>query len=227
MVDRCERFIFTLITDQASDLPSQLRKQHGFEPRILVEPGIVAPGGMGQRDDARQAGALHQAAKVSHSLVHRTSGIGSEMPALRIETDQQDKLDLRQEREQTRPPMRRTLSPRRQVSAGCIQSREAEPHRDDGNAGFIVELVFRDTHPIPQTTTRWIGVWDARSMNPRSRRLSDDRKPRRRTDPQHWSRLMRQRLSKRRFDAKPTAPDFTNEPAERTRHAINSPYLPG
>src|SRR5262249_41802566 len=81
--------------------------------------------------------------------------------------------------------------------------RKAEPRGYDGYAALIVELLRGDSHPIAQAVPGSVGEGYSGHMDPSAWRLAAHGKPRSATCSEHRTRLMRQRLALRGFDAKP------------------------
>ena len=132
-------------SEQPPHLAAQARQQLPLEPGIGLDPGVVAPGGMRQRQRARRAGASSATSRQrpTASVMLPLPAV-AQMPALRIAADQQDQLQLRHGREQARVPGGRAFAPRRQVAAGRIMAGKAEAHGHDGDAPLVVELLAAD-----------------------------------------------------------------------------------
>ena len=83
------------------------------------------------------------------------------MKALRIGTDRKHELELRQPIEQGWMPELGALGSRRKVSAMRVLPRKAEAHGDDGDAGFVVELLRAHPHPVAQAVAGGVGEGNA------------------------------------------------------------------
>ena len=183
--------------EQPVDLSAQYGQEFGFEPRILLEPSAIAPGGMGQGDNARQAGALIDIAPVPHRLGQPAGGLGSvELPALRILADQDNQFYLRQMGQNFAMPGWRAFAPRRQISALGVIARKAEAHGDDGDFFGVVEYRVVQTEPVAQPVARSVGEGAARGVGAGAGCLPDN------ADARQWrclddgAGLMRQLLPK-------------------------------
>lgn len=72
------------------------------------------------------------------------------MPGLSIETDQQGDLDIRQVRQQGVSPCFSTDLHGRTVTPLLAITWKTEAHRDNGDPFRIIEIRFRDLHPVAQ-----------------------------------------------------------------------------
>src|SRR5688572_9422434 len=94
----------------------------GFEPRILSQPAIVAPGGMRQRNDPVVISPrAHRLADLFRCFVFQ-------MVAMRICSDRKNKLELRRRLKKAVMPSTGTFGARRQVAARVVVPRKAKPH---------------------------------------------------------------------------------------------------
>src|SRR4029079_2798957 len=92
-----------------------------------------------------------------HRLVQRRSHLITEMKALCVRADREHEFDLRQCCEKFPVPERRACTPRRKIGAFLVLARETESHGDDGDAGFVIEFLRPDCHPIAQAVAGGIG----------------------------------------------------------------------
>lgn len=125
------------------------------------------------------------------------------MPLLSIPAHKQYQFKPRQMLHQARTPGGSTFAPWRQVPAFGVVAGKTETHRHDRNLAGIIEFAFVNAHPAAQPHTGWIleGKPGIMGTNARSLRKEADACSRLRA--QHRARFMRQRPSRRRFDADP------------------------
>ncbi len=140
------------------------------------------------------------------SRLHRSA----QMIALRVRSYQQRQLHVTQQRQQARPPQRRTLAPGRKVSA-FNSPRIAEPHRRNRDHALVVERLAIHPQPIAQPIARCIIPGNAAFVDTSPRRLSRYQNARRRMHPYNRTRLVRQRACAARLD-------FRNQSSELCRH---------
>jgi hypothetical protein len=163
---------------QRANLHLQYRQQFPFEPRVAFEPRVVPPAGVRQRQDARRLRCLQNAKPVSNRLIHRLLSRRPEVPGLCKGADAHDKFNRGHQAKEPGPPGRRTLLARRQVAAMRIKPGKAEAHREDRNAGNIIEFIAAQAHPRPQTISARIVKREAAFVCTLPGRLACDAQPR-------------------------------------------------
>lgn len=152
-----------------------------------------------------------------HGLIDTpSSSFRSEMPSLRMATNGQQQLQVRQPREQSRSPDFRALPPGRQVAAVGPQAGEAESHGKDRELRRIVEFAFFNLQPSPQPYSRWVIERAAAVMNSGSGSLAGDADTSCLRDLNDRSRLVDQRLPiARSIAADPAVADRAHKRIER------------
>ena len=180
------------LEDPPHPIPQEGKKL-ALEPRVCVQPAVVAPRWVRQRNKRWSSGACGDPAPVAHRVGERSAGIRPEVPPLAVLPGYDNKLKLRKLCEKRRAPLASALAPRRQIAALRIVSRKTEPHGDDGDACRIVEFIRRDAHPGAQPFSRGIGERDAGCVDALPRRLAHDGKPCCLAYPEDGARLVGQR----------------------------------
>src|SRR5215472_3950657 len=89
-----------------SHASAQVRNELALEPWIALDPAIVAPRRMGQRNELRRVFAPG-----CNGFRHVCLDAFAEMPGLRIRTHEQRQLEIGQNLEKALAPMLRTLLP--------------------------------------------------------------------------------------------------------------------
>lgn len=142
-----------------------------FEPGIGDEPGDVAWRGMWQRNDVRQVSApgLH---RLGQGRVCR----GAEEVQLCVATDQKGERYRGHVLEDPVVPERRAFAPGRPVTA-CSATGIAIGHREDRDAGCVVERFRIDPHPVAQAFAAAVVPGNPARVHPRARSLADDENP--------------------------------------------------
>src|SRR5215472_4299958 len=94
---------------------AQIGDEFALEPRIALDPAIVAPRRMRQRNESRRVFAPG-----CNGLRHVRLGVCTQMPILCIGSDEQYQLEIRQDFEQTGLPMPRAFLARRLVASALV-----------------------------------------------------------------------------------------------------------
>ena len=185
-----------------------------------LEPRVVAPGRVRQRQVARQRVALQDLAPAGDCGRDALRCFSTQMPALRVAADEQHQLDLPQMLEEARPPFRGAFAARRKIGTARILAGIAKAHGHDRDAAHVVELFCRHAHPVPQPLARRIAEGNAGGVHARARRLPHNCEPRAAADAQNGARLVRERGTGGRLHAKPTGADLIQQAIEARGHAL-------
>ncbi len=183
--------------ERAPDPRAQDRQELRLEPGMGLDPATIA---------WRRVRQGHPRAGQRPPVAHRLGQIGAETP-VEIEADREaahQELEADHPQVGAYPPVPQggALRTRRQVTAPATP-RIAETHRQDGDAGGIVEAFPVDAEPFPEPiATRIVEGYPA-SVDRQSGRLSDDENAGIRMDLHHRSRPQRQPVG-----AQPAAADL-------------------
>src|SRR5690606_23072266 len=153
-----------------------MRNEISLEPRIFCQPWLIARRRVRQRKKARR----EIIAPRFHGPGECRLAAAAEIPGLCIVADQHRQTDAGQKLREPAVPQRRAFGPRRIVARTGL-ARVAEPHRNDCDAGWIIEGSGGKAQPVAQTLARRVVPGDARFVHLAPRRLPDDAKTRRRT----------------------------------------------
>ncbi len=191
---------------QPGDFFLKDRQKLRFEPRVLFEPCIVAPGRMGQRQHKRTV-RLSTFLKVglpcSNGLRQRALARLTQMVSLCILPDNQDQFDLRHRCKHAIVPDFSAFRARWQIPSLGIQARETEPHRYDCQQVRVIKDIFPNPHPGSQTISGRVCKGSSALVHTGPRCLAANANPRRRRCLENRSRLMRQGRLFRLLDTNP------------------------
>jgi len=193
---------------------AQPRQQFRIEPRVPLDPRVVAPRWMRQRHHDRTdwprddlAPALHRARQVAPAII-------GQMPALGVLPDEQHQLEIWQCRHQSRTPEWCAFASWWQVATLGIQAWKAEAHGNDGDARNVIEFVIRHAHPLAQAHARGIRERRAGCMNARAWCLPEHANAGGRAHAQNRARLVRQGRTVWRITAKAAGTNVRDERVE-------------
>ena len=194
---------------------AQMRDKFGFEPWILSQPSIVAPGRMRQR---YYKWTIFP--PVAHRFRDAFLGAAVQMIALSIGSDCQQKSEFWRGGEEPPVPMARAFWARRLVGTHFVISRKAKTHGDDGDAALVIENTALHAEPGTQAGPRGVVIGDAGIVNALAGRLAGDAKPGGLAHPEHRPDALRQlggadlagaNLANKRVQVWPMPHVFTNE----------------
>ena len=194
---------------------SQERQQVRLEPRIPLQPGVVAPGWMRQRHDDRigRRGDLAARRRRSRSAIFAPMARDARPAHRRRRRAPAVTSGSRAMSRVT--PRRRAFPARRQVGAARIQSRKAEAHRHDRDPACVIEGRRIDAHPVAEAIAGRIGEGPAGGVDAGPRRLAGDADGRGRRYLEDRSRFVRQRLADRPVAADPAGADIARKAVQR------------
>lgn len=152
---------------------------------------------------------------VCDSFSESCFGTITQMPALRIGSDDQSKFEPIELAEQSDTPLLRAFAPRRKIGPLGISPGKTKTHGNDRDPRGVVELFRRHAHPGAQPIPRWIGEGCTRLMHACARRLPEDREPRGAADAKDRPRFMWQWFSVRGVSADAAIANFSGKPIER------------
>ena len=141
---------------------------------------------MRQWEVARQVGA-----EITHLLSHAAA---AEHVRERVAADEQRQADIRHQRQQLVAPERGAFGARWRVAAVGQAAGIAEAHRDDGNAGFVVEGVAVHLQPGAQAVAGRVVEREAGLVHRGARRLAGNQQTCRGGDTDDRTRAKRQVL---------------------------------
>lgn len=148
-------------------------------------------------------------------LQHILTTEAREMIVLRVSTDGQDQLDVRQCGKKAVMPGAAALATRREVAFVSGMPRKAKAHGGDQHLAAVVEARPIDTHPIPQALAGRIVEGQTACMRPDPRRLTGNQQARRGIDAQDRAGFVRQRRTRERgVPTKTAGPNGTDEVQE-------------